>query len=109
MLLTGNLEVHKATGIVRPCDAVFKGEDGSLAVFDNIQETDKTVKFDSRLGTFVDSKGHTTVEPSIIVGSDKWERVEREESYWNHTSTKAIKQKAKKRDDVSTEDIPDNL
>jgi len=109
MLLTGDLEVHKATGIVRPCKAVYKDKDGSLAIFDDIGETDGVKTFDTRLGTFVDTDGKTTQAPSIIVGPDKWERVEREDSHWNRTSTKAVKQKAEERDDVSADDIPDNL
>lgn len=83
MRLTGSIKIHKSDGITRPARQVEILDNGCLAVWDD----DKTK------------------EPDIVVQDDKWERVEREDSSWRHTSPQAIMKEAEERDDVDEDKV----
>lgn len=80
--------IHKSDGVTRRAHKVKILSHGALAVWDSHGE-----------GGGAD----------ILVQGDKWERVEREGHNWRQTSSKAIMEEARKRDDVDEEDIADIL
>jgi len=83
MKISGDVKVHKSDGVTRAVIAAKVLDDGSLAVWDS--DKDK--------------------EPDIIVTPDKWERVERDGHNWRQTSTKAIMEQARERDDVDEDKV----
>lgn len=85
MLITGELKVHKSDGVTREATRAEVLPDGSLAVWDANEGLEKG--------------------PDIIVRPDLWERIEREGHNWKHTSSAALEQRAKRRDDVDEDDI----
>jgi len=98
MRITGDLKIHKSDGVTRPAKSALVLEDGSLAVWDSIKK---------------DSDGNNLPSaydnPDIIVESEKWHRIEREGHHWKHKSPQALKERAKNRDDVDEDDLPDSL
>lgn len=103
MLMTGRVEIHKSSGVVRHCEAVLKLDDGYLAVYDSLPATHWKVQD----GMLVDSKTGNIIEPHIIASPDTYERIERENKYWKNTSPEAITQRAKERDDVDPSELGD--
>jgi hypothetical protein len=80
--------IHKSDGVTRRADKVKLLSHGSLAVWDSHGECEG---------------------PDILVQGDKWERVEREGHNWRQTSSKAIMEEARKRDDVDEEEVANIL
>jgi len=97
MKITGELKVHKSDGVTRPARRAEVMKNGALAVWDEPR---------------VDANKMELIkwgEPDIIVSEEKWERIEREGHSWRHTSTKAVMEQARKRDDVDEDEVADML
>lgn len=101
MFISGEIEVHKTDGVTRQCSAALILDDGSIAVWD-ILGTDDYRLIDEAL---VDHETGEVIEPDVIATADEWRRVEREGHSWKQTSTGALMERAKRRDDVDEEDI----
>jgi len=83
MKITGSVKIHKSDGVTREALGVKVMDNGSLAVWDK----------------------KTSGEPDILVSEDKWERVERDGHSWRQTSSQAILEEARERDDVDADDV----
>lgn len=107
MFLTDEIKVHKTDGVTRQCQAAKVLGDGSLAVWDNVPDDEYGFAIVSPGTGFqlVDRRTDEIIEPDIVVGSDKWERVERDGHSWKQTSPAALKERAKRRDDVDEDEL----
>jgi hypothetical protein len=80
--------IHKSDGVTRRADKVQILSHGSLAVWDSHGDNE---------------------DPDILVQGDKWERVEREGHSWRQTTSKAVMEEARKRDDVDEDEVANML
>lgn len=97
MKITGELKVHKSDGVTRPVRKARVMKNGALAVWDEPR---------------VDANKLELIkwgEPDIIVSEEKWERIERDGHHWRHTSSRAVMEEARKRDDVDEDEVAEML
>jgi len=111
MFMTGDLTVHKADGVTRDAKAAKQDGQGNLAVWDKLPEDEYRFAVVAQGADFqlVDMRTDKIIEPDIMVQEDKWERVERDGHLWKQTFSQALKAKAKKRDDVDSDAVEDQL
>lgn len=111
MFITGDVKVHKSDGVTRSAEAMKVDDGGQLAVYDDVPSDEFGFASISPSGDYqlVDKRTGEVIEPDIIVGPDMYDRIERKMHSWNHTSPKAIKQRAEREDGVDVEDIKDQL
>lgn len=108
-VLTGKVTIHKSDGVTRDAEATAENPSGSLSVWDEIPFDFVKIVYPDGSSTplLVDKRTSRIIEPDIVVKADKWERVQREGNYWKRSSTTAVINKAKERDDVDEEQIKD--
>lgn len=102
--MTGSLKIHKTNARTRQCEAVIRLDDGGLAVYDTLPPVGWEYS-DKMLWT----EDGNPITPHIIVQPDKYDRVETEDSTWNTHSPQALRERAKSRDDVNEDDIPEEI
>lgn len=107
MFITGEIKVHKNDGVTRHCKAAKVFGDGSLAVWDEAPDDEFGFAVVSPNTGFqlVDKRTEEIIEPDIMVQSNRWERIEREDHSWKQTSSAALRKRAERRDDVDEDQI----
>lgn len=111
MHLTGDITVHKSDNRTRSCDGVKVLNNGGLAVWDEIEVNEFSfgASIPGEGFHLIDDRTKEVIEPDIVVGEEKWERIERDECSWKKHSTSNIMQRAKERDDVDEEKVKEQL
>lgn len=107
MFITGEVEVHKADGVTRQAEAAKILDNGAIAVWDETPDDEYGFAVVSPGTGFqlIDERTEEIIEPDLVAQHDMWQRVEREGHSWKHTSPAALKERAKRRDDVDEDEI----
>jgi len=111
MYMTGEIQIHKSDAVTRSAKAIRVYNDGTLAVWDTVPN-DKYGFASIAHGVpikLVDMRTEEIIEPDVIVGSDKWERIERNNHSWKNTTINSMMQEAEKREDVDEDEVKDNM
>lgn len=107
MILTGDIEIHKSDGVTRQASAVKITADSCLSLWDSIPDEDCKFAYigESSRIHLVDEITQEVIEPDVVVKESKWERVERDGHSWKNTTPSALRERAKRRDDVDEDEI----
>lgn len=110
-VLTGEITIHKSDGVTRDAEATAENTSGSLSVWDEIPFGFVKIVYPDGSSTplLIDERTSQIIEPDIVVKDDKWERVQRKGKYWKRSSTSAVIERAKERDDVDEEQVKDAI
>lgn len=106
MKISGEIKIHKKIQ-TRVAAAVSLTENGDLLVWDYLPD-DWSWK-DNMVSVYVGDeyvdKNWEEVEPDIIASNEEWTRIERKNHHWESTSPQALRDRAKRRDDVDEDEI----